>query len=593
MYNVSQDYLNQIKQPYVRRALKGTVGNIAFTNRDILSGSFSVSNQCSESDEVKIGTVNTGELQLTFRRGIVERNNWKGLEIKVSDGVMIDSTGSYEYVPLGVYTVDEATHDKDGIRVTAYDNMLKFEKKWGLSSTMGQPYNILKMLCDDCGVTLGMTKTQVEALANGNQAIALYSENDCETYRDVLFWLAQLLASFATMDREGRLVLREYGTTSVDAVSAGLRFEDNEFSDFETEYSGIAYTDIDTGEYIYYGLPEDNKLPYNLGANPFLQYGTKSTKEIMCRDILNRIKNIKFVPFKTSMLSTPAYDLGDALVFSGGIADGTKKSCIMFYDYNFSSYSAEGFGRNPALANARSKTDKNVAGLMSKTDKNKIQFYTFKNADDIIISDDESADFIDIRFTTIDAKQVVFQAEMLVEAEADLDEVMATVTYHLNGAEVTDYKPSERWTEDGEHIISLYYVIDVDPNTLYRWTASVEVAGGTLTILSEQSRGMVWSQGLVALTSWSGYIDIREAIYKIEFDDIDVCKITDTMELTIAPPIHIEVRDTVYPIGLDDIDVAEIRDYVWIDRTSIHFTQMTWRDLNLKAWHELNDLYAW
>ena len=594
MYSVSQAYLNQIKKPYaLKRTLRGTIGNVSFTEDDILSGSFSVSNQCSDSNEVKIGSVNVGELEVTFRSNLLSRNQWKGAVITVSDGLFIDTLQQYEYVPLGIYTIDDAKIDKTGIRVHAYDNMLKFDKTFGISTTIGSPFNILSMLCQDCGVKNGMTQAQVEALPNGTQTISLYSENDCETYRDALFWLAQTLCCFATIGRDGKLYLRKYDNTEIDSVSAGLRFDDNVFATYQTQYSGIGLTNIDDDEYIYVKEGEDTKLPYNLGANPFIQYGTDSTRKQMLLNILRQLKVIDYVPFSTGLLHCPAYDLGDVIEFTGGIADDTKHSCIMYFEYNFEHYEAEGYGADPALANAKSKTDKNIAGLKSKTDKNSIQFYTFKNAEEAVVGDGETAELIHIRFTTMETKQVTFQAEILADAEVTVDEVVAQIEYYLDGAEITDYKPTETWTEDGKHIISLYYMIDVDPNTLYQWSVRLNSSGGTITIPVENARGTVWGQGLVALTAWDGFIDIEENMVMIPLDSILVASFDGDVEIDVKIPTAIEIADQINTIGLDSINVKEFEDYVLLNKVSLYFEGITWGEVKESTWAQIKDNNAW
>lgn len=594
MYSVSQAYLNQIKKPYaLKRTLRGTIGNVSFTEDDILSGSFSVSNQCSDSNEVKIGSVNVGELEVTFRSNLLSRNQWKGAVITVSDGLFIDTLQQYEYVPLGIYTIDDAKIDKTGIRVHAYDNMLKFDKTFGISTTIGSPFNILSMLCQDCGVKNGMTQAQVEALPNGTQTISLYSDNDCETYRDVLFWLAQTLCCFATIGRDGKLYLRKYNNTEIDSVSAGLRFDDNVFATYQTQYSGIGLTNIDDDEYIYVKEGEDTKLPYNLGANPFIQYGTDSTRKQMLLNILRQLKVIDYVPFSTGLLHCPAYDLGDVIEFTGGIADDTKHSCIMYFEYDFEHYEAEGYGADPALANAKSKTDKNIAGLKSKTDKNSIQFYTFKNAEEAVVGDGETAELIHIRFTTMEAKQVTFQAEILADAEATVDEVVAQIEYYLDGALISDYKPTETWTEDGKHIISLYYMIDVDPNTLYQWQVRLNSSGGTITIPIENARGTVWGQGLVALTAWDGFIDIEENMVMIPLDSILVASFDGDVEIDVKIPTAIEIADQINTIGLDSINVKEFEDYVLLNKVSLYFEGITWGEVKESTWAQIKDNNAW
>lgn len=594
MYSVSQAYLNQIKKPYaLKRTLRGTIGNVSFTEDDILSGSFSVSNQCSDANEVKIGSVNVGELEVTFRSNLLSRNQWKGAVITVSDGLFIDTLQQYEYVPLGIYTIDDAKIDKTGIRVHAYDNMLKFDKSFNLSTTIGSPYNILKVLCQDCRVQLGMTKAQVETLPNGTQSISLYSENDCETYRDILFWLAQTLCCFATIGRDGKLYLRKYGNTEIDSISAGLRFDDNIFATYQTQYSGIGLTNIDDEEYIYIKEGEDTKLPYNLGANPFIQYGTDSTRKQMLLNILRQLKVIDYVPFSTGLLHCPAYDLGDVIEFTGGIADDTKHSCIMYFDYDFEHYEAEGYGADPALANVKSKTDKNIAGLKSKTDKNSIQFYTFKNADWIVVNDDQTKELMYIRFTTMEAKQVTFQAEILCDAHVTAEELVAEIEYYLDGVVISDYIPTETWSEEGKHIISLYYVVDVEPNHLYQWQVKMKADGGSIAIYPKQVRGTIWGQGLVALSAWDGFIDVEDTFSVISLDSITVATFTDACSVAAQEPIAVNIADQLTSIELDSIDVAEFEDYVLINKVSLYFEGIIWDDLREITWANVKDNYTW
>ena len=596
MYSVSEEYIEQIKKPYAfKRTLRGTINNVSFTEDDILSGSFSVSNQCSDTNEVQIGSVYVGELQATFRSDLFPRHLWKGAVITISDGLWLDESEEYEYIPLGIFTIDDATIDQKGVKVTAYDNMLNFNKKLEMTTTIGSAYSILALLCQDCGVTLGMTKAQIEALPNGTQSLALYTENDCETYRDVLFWLAQTLCCFATIGRDGKLYLRLYGNTEIDSVNAGLRFDDNEFATYQTEYSGVGLTDIENEEYIYINEGADTKLPYNLGSNPFIQYGSGSVKKQMLLNILRQLKVIDYVPFSTSLLHCPAYDLGDVIQFTDGIADGTKHSCIMFYNYNFGYYEAEGYGSDPALANVRSKTDKEISGLISKTDKNSIQFYTFKNSEQAVIDDGESAELINLRFTTLEAKQVTFQAEILCESEADVDEVIASIDYYLDNVQITDYQPTETWTEDGKHIISLYYMVTVEPNTLYQWRVRLNSDGGKITVPIEHARGTIWGTGLVALHSWNGFIDAEDTFGLIGMNDsIGIMQFWDMVTVDVGEPLLINAEDSMETIDItDSIDLKPFQAEYYIDKTSLYYDGITWGDIKEDLWATVLDEHVW
>lgn len=597
MYNVSQGYINALDKPINDYRLKLNIDGVNYDESVVIQSSLTVTNQCSEGDEVKIGSVYTGELKLTVKSGLVIRGTWENAKITVEEGMNIAPDGQtpvYEYVPLGIYYVSEANHTDEGVQIVAYDAMLKFDKSWNITSTIGSPYSILRMLCQDCRVSLGMTQAQIEALTNGTQPLSLYSENDCQTYRDVLFWLAQTLASFCTIGRDGKLYLRQYKRAETDTIDETMRFEGSSFSDFVTRYSGVAYTDIASQEYKYYHLEEDTFLTYNLGSNPFMQYGTESTRKQMALNILNALQAIRYTPFQTQYLNTPAYDLGDVIVNEGGIGEGAV-GCIMLFEYNYSTgFRVEGFGANPALATARNKTDKDIAGLMSKTDKNNIQFYTFKNAEEHIISDGEEEELIYIRFTTMEAKQVTFQAEILADAEATVDEVVAKVKYYLDGALITDYIPTETWTEDGKHIINLYYMIDVEPNTLYRWQVLLESDGGTITVPAEHARGTIWGQGLVAVGSWDGYIDLDDKISPIQLRRIGLTAFNDSMTADIIEPIDIEYEAELSAIDISRrIGLAPFTDYVYINKTSIYYEGLGWDDLYEMDWGEVLDKHLW
>ena len=598
MFNVSAEYLAALAQPIQKYKLKVNIDGTEITEEDIVAGSFTLTNQCSDTDIVQIGSVYTAELKFTIAPDIIERNTWQGARITASEGMMVSEDPElYEYVPLGVFTVAEANHSGSGVNITAYDDMLKFDKAFNLSSTLGSPWDVLSLLLDDCGVETSLTRADVEALPNGSESIALYSENDCQTYRDVLFWLAQFLGSFATIDRSGKLTLRQYTDQETQEVSQAFRYEGAEFSDFVTGYSGVGFTDIDSQEYIYVGDEVDDKLTYNLGANPFLQYGTDSTKKQHARAILGALKKIKYTPFRARYLNTPAYDLGDTIRNAGGIGAGTL-GCIMLFDYNFSlRYKAEGFGQNPALATAQNKVDKDIAGLVSRTDKNTMYFYTFKNAEQTTVGDGKTARIMNIRFTTTEAKQVTFQAEILADAETTLDEVVAAISYRLDESEILDYRPTETWSEDGKHIISLYYVIDVEPNQLHRWEVFLNSTGGNITINPEQARGTIWGQGLVASDKWDGYIDLEDTIGGIPIDDsIGIGIMTDEVEVEPIEPHEIDAEDTLGGIPIDDsIGIGQIDDTVYVNKTSLELEEITWgmlEDAEL-TWGEVEEEHLW
>ena len=552
MYQVSEEYLKQTKRKVQTFRLAGTVNKIAFTNHDILSGSFTITNQCSEQNDVKIGSVYIGELKCTFKPDL-QVPDWTNAQIIVSEGLLIGGT-AWEDVPLGVYTVSEANDTEYGVDITAYDNMARFNRSCTVDITIGTPYELLTLACTTCEVELGLTQAEVDALPNGTESLSLYTENDIETWQDFVFWVAQATGTIATMDREGKLVLRSYTQNVVDTLTNHNRFTGSKFSKFETRYSGLSCVNITDDTTSYYGSDPDNYLTYNLGSNPFLQYGVDSYKEQIRRAVLDALLKIDYVPFETSCLCGAMYDLGDIIRCTDGIAPG-KLGCVMMYDYTFNGgYKITGFGSDPALATAKSKTDKNLEGLRNSVSSSDILFFNYENASALQLGDGDSKAIIDIRFTSSVSIGVLFQAEVLLEATATEEDVIASIEYTLNEVTIIGYNPTETW-KNGKHILSLMYMLMIDANSINRWLVKLSIAGGSVAIAQGGIRAVIYGQGLVGTVEWDGFITLEEKLTRIAVtDSITVSK---NMICTVVAGL-IDVDRNVMENRLQTIQVKNI-----------------------------------
>lgn len=571
MYQVSEEYLKQTKRKVQTFRLAGTVNKIAFTNHDILSGSFTITNQCSEQNDVKIGSVYIGELKCTFKPDL-QVPDWTNAQIIVSEGLLIGGT-AWEHVPLGVYTVSEANDTEYGVDITAYDNMARFNRSCTVDITIGTPYELLTLACTTCEVELGLTQADVDALPNGTESLSLYTENDIETWQDFVFWVAQATGTIATMNREGKLVLRSYTQNVVDTLTNHERFTGSKFSKFETRYSGLSCVNMENDTTSYYGSDPDNYLTYNLGSNPFLQYGVDSYKEQIRRAVLDALLKIDYVPFETSCLCGAMYDLGDIIRCTDGIAPG-KLGCVMMYDYTFNGgYKITGFGSDPALATAKSKTDKNLEGLRNSVSSSDILFFNYENASALQLGDGDSKAIIDIRFTSSVSIGVLFQAEVLLEATATEEDVIASIEYTLNEVTIIGYNPTETW-KNGKHILSLMYMLMIDANSINRWLVKLSIAGGSVAIAQGGIRATIYGQGLVGTVEWDGFITLEEKLTQIALKDaIEVSKaLTCTV---IAGMIDVErnvVEEQLQTIQvLNQISVGNL-----LEKTEIRWGIASW-----------------
>ena len=555
MYTVSAEYLEQLKSPSHSYRITGTIGQTQFSDRDILQGSLTITNQISSGDDFIVGSVYVGCLRMT----LLDIPVTDKMQITISEGLKVGS--AFEDIPLGVFTVNEAVRTEYGTDIVAYDNMTKLDKKFGFNTVTGKPYELLNMVCTNCGLVLGMSQGEVQSLTNGNQTLVLMTESDVETYRDVLFWLAQSCASFATMDRQGRLVLRSYKQTADDTVTNYHRYTGCRFSNFETRYSGLSCVDMATQQTKYYATPDDRYLTYNLGSNPFLQQADRDT---LRRNVLDGIQNVKYVPFEAVVHAGMVYDLGDVIEFSGGIADDTKLSCVTSFEYTYKQgIKLQGVGKDPAQVNAKSKVDKNLAGIMNSIEAEKMQYYMFTNAREIVIGDGETGVIVDIRFVVLKTATVIFHAEVKLTAETtntgiNYTDALATVSYIINENEEV-YHPQETWV-DGKHILHLLYYMNIPDAEMRHFQARLNMAGGNVTIGAGDIHASIYGQGLAATEDWDGNLDFETEVAGIPMQDVTVASFGGDFSVVAHTPYLETFTDTVGGVQMEEITLGSITD---------------------------------
>ena len=228
----------------------------------------------------------------------------------------------YTDVPMGIFYVTEASRHINSIQVIAYDKMLAFDKTLGtMDSTARTPFQWLRWMCNACGVELGMTNADITALPNGSRTFTYADiDSNVKTYHDLLSHLATVLCSIAVIDRTGKLVLVRHGSTTVAEITPDNRFS-SEFADYQSYYTGLyaQYKAKAVQEYFKnVGTLDDDGLIMDIGSNVFLQISNDSNRKAAAQAIIDTLKNRRFTPFKVSVPFNPAYDLLDALEFTGG-----------------------------------------------------------------------------------------------------------------------------------------------------------------------------------------------------------------------------------------------------------------------------------
>lgn len=199
MYPVSKEYQKAISESSRSFFWTGAITTKAgkkytFGNKDIVKGSGYISRQCSGSSEIELGSVYAAELGISLFSDI-DRYSLEDASITLSFHLKAGDE-TYEEVPMGIFYIAEANRKIKTLELKAYDAMLNLDKNFdkGLSSAF--PYDFLSLLSKACHVELAQTKEEIEVLTNGTELLGIYQENDIETWRDFLYYLAQALGCF-------------------------------------------------------------------------------------------------------------------------------------------------------------------------------------------------------------------------------------------------------------------------------------------------------------------------------------------------------------------------------------------------------------
>ena len=368
MYPVSDAFLRAVRSNTRKYFWTGTIvtrGGMTyeFGAKEIVKGSGYISRQCCGSTEIELGTVYAAEMGITLLSDIDRYTLEDALVTIVFHLVLAD--GSVEDVPMGVFEVSEANRLAKCLELKAYDFMLRFDKSFNGFETVGTAYDFIALCCKRCKVEFANKRAEIDAMPNGGVTLSVYTENDIETCRDVLFYVAQVLGGFFIINREGKLELRKYGKDPVMKVEQRHRFSSS-FSDFITRYTAVSSTNKQTQIAEYYAL-----------------------------------------------------DPGDVLTFAGGQADEGQITCVTSIRQKIGGkQSLKCVGKNPRLAQAKSRNDKNISGLLNQIEDNaktgKIGIHTFTNASAHEIGKTK-VKLVSIQFASSEENHMQFFAQVVVD----------------------------------------------------------------------------------------------------------------------------------------------------------------------------------
>ena len=557
MYNVSDNFKSTIKSQNRKSTIYGVLTTTSGTeyllnDGNIIKDSLYITNQIVNNSKLCFGAVYAGECGLVIN-STIDRYSLFGATIVLNFLLELED-GTEESLPLGVFNVDTPERIGSKIKLTAVDNMSKFDIAVN-EDVNGTWYELISYVANKCGVELAQTQEELEALhINATNQNYTIQQDKIDTYRDALSYLCIVVCANATIDNTGKLKIVQYATSACDRNDRITRLNNCKFSDYTSRYAGIKARFFANENYAPYEAsnPDIKGLTLDLGDIPIVG-GTADSKNATIDAMLETITQISYVPATLYISSNPAYELGDMITCENvNNTNDSVNTYVMAYKYNYrKKETINCYGDNPLLQNVKSKNDKHFSSMESQISSKDMVIVNSTNIKDITI-EQKLKDIVSLNFSVnTDCRPICI---FTVPFNIDVDGYVEFSLY--NGLVALENATYKGYYEKGEHFATFMYLDDMKKNDRRSMrvlvkcyadiTSAIRVQDARIRTLENrsnvpesdifpQSKGM-WEQGSIDKTS-GGNIDsttrLRSYFVPIKASQKYKCKADASHELLI------------------------------------------------------------
>lgn len=353
MYPTSAEYKNAISKS--NREFESHIiieherGTLELSNKDLSLGGLTYTDSTQSGSDFTIGGVVASTISFSiFNKPEYETIDFTGAIIRPRIGLKLPDN-TFEYIPLGVFIVDEDKRERDLISFKAMDNMIRLGNSYS-ESTLSYPTSLLQIYEDICSHN-GITPATVDF---PNKTYTVTKKPDGEyTFRDILSYVAELSGTFSKFNRNGQLELSWYKDSTLNFTPHN-RYS-FKASDETVKITGIMYVETGEGD-----LPDTvyitgtDEYAINLTDNPLLQGGYQT----VLPNILANVSGIEFRPFESEWQGDPNIRSGYKVVHE--TVDGKFVNTII-------TKSTFNYGRKSKfMGEGTSKVKRNFNGTTSK-----------------------------------------------------------------------------------------------------------------------------------------------------------------------------------------------------------------------------------
>lgn len=552
MIPVNSQYLAAIRAPVRTDRITGTIrltdgDSLAFTADDLMSGSVTIDDQCVSGDELQFGCVYLGQAAFQLRTQL-NRYRFYGGRLTLTYGIRL-ADGSWYELPLGVYTISEAERTALYVSIKAYDNALLLDKAFDGEALQGTPFQMLSRICEKCGLTLGQTEEELAAFPNAAETFQLDGEDGCESYRDCVGAIAQVLAGFGTVDRAGALVIRSFSAQSCTALGPDARSSAT-VADYSCRYTSLV---IEGAQTFLCGDAAADGLEMRMSDAPLFGKGLTGRNQAVADAVFAALAAIRYVPASLTMAGDPSLECGDRLTLTDlPGAGGSAEMLITHRVWKFRGrQTLKAVGRNPYLVGNRSRTDTALRRLQTQADQNRTLSYRFTNP--VTVEAGETrVQLCRIAFVTTQATTLLFLAQLPLSARpaAAGGTLLLRVEYALDGTPL-DFSLAQTLAE-GEHALTLCYPLaEVAENTSAVFSVRIAAEGGLVTVAANGVQALLSGRSLVESSAGDTDLHLEDnlptpALTAPAPPALDT--LTDRAEAAVQTPRQHAGQDTLAPL---------------------------------------------
>lgn len=367
---------------------------------------YKINEATSASGKFEIGAAVIKEYKVTLDNSEEQYDDcdFEDANIQAVIGLKL-ADGTWEDLKKGQYRVYTAIFGETTLQITAYDEMIYFDRPYS-ECTLSYPATIRDIVLDACRHC--RVDCESGSIEMGNYIVKTKPEGSI-TYRDVISYCAQIMGCYARINHLGRLAFGWYDfsavgfgdldggifdTASQEKYLSGDEADGGTFDDYSSGYTydGGTFVDMDTYHHFYdlynksingtdinvTGIQitakkdsADEKYLYGTNTyaleikdNPLIQ---TDTMQQVAKHIGDKIINKPFRPMSVSIQGNPAIEAGDVAVVS---PKTTSSYTTVITDTTFSLFAAQSISSTAETPTAKTFTRYGAATKLLEAARN-------------------------------------------------------------------------------------------------------------------------------------------------------------------------------------------------------------------------------